>query len=139
LGGFNKAAECRFHVGELISVEGLVEGRVESVSLRTTVIRRLDTSPVHVPNSELANAAIINLDRRKYRWIYWNISLTYSSSIETLRDICQHVEQYIDESDHFVPDDKASRLVRIDTLYGSSIDMLVYCLPAQRFMRITWM
>ncbi|MFW2439682.1 MAG: mechanosensitive ion channel family protein [Arenicellales bacterium] len=127
MGGFNNAAERRFHVGEMIEVEGLVLGRVESVSLRSTVIRRLDTSPVHVPNSELANAAIINLDRRIYRRIYWNISLTYASSIDTLREICQRIEQYIDDSDHFVPADKASRFVRIDTFNDSSIDMLVYC------------
>lgn len=127
MGGFNNAAERRFHVGELISAEGLVKGRVESVSLRSTVIRRLDTTIVHVPNSELANAAIINLDRRKYRRIYWKVSLVFTSSVETLRDICKQVEQYIDDSNYFVPADRANRFVRIDSFNDSSIDMLVYC------------
>lgn len=132
MGGFNNAAERRFDVGEMICVDGLVEGVVERVDLRSTVIRRLDTAPVHVPNSELANAAIINLDRRIYRRIYWKISLTYSSSVESLREICQHVEQYIHDSDYFVTADKARQIVRIDSFNDSSIDMLVYCFTRSR-------
>jgi MscS family membrane protein len=132
MGGFNNAAERRFRVGDLISVEGLVEGFVESVDLRSTVIRRLDTAPVHVPNSQLANAAIINYDRRKYRRIYWKVSLTYSSSVETLREICQRVEQYINASDYFLPSEKASLFVRIDSFNESSIEMLVYCFTRSR-------
>ena len=132
LGGLNNAAEHRFSIGDLISVEGLVEGTVESVALRSTVIRRLDTTPVHVPNSELANSAIINYDRRIYRRIYWKISLTYSSSVETLREICQRVEKYIHDSDYFVSADKARLLVRIDSFNESSIDMLVYCFTRSR-------
>jgi MscS family membrane protein len=132
MGGFNNAAERRFSVGDLISVEGLVEGFVESVNLRSTVVRRLDTAPVHVPNSLLANAAIINHDRRKYRRIYWKVSLTYSSSVETLREICQRVELYINESDYFLPADKARLFVRIDSFNESSIDMLVYCFTRSR-------
>jgi MscS family membrane protein len=132
MGGFNNAAERRFSVGDLISVEGLVEGFVESVNLRSTVIRRLDTAPVHVPNSILANEAIINFDRRKYRRIYWKVSLTYSSSVEALREICQRVEQYINDSDYFLPSDKARLFVRVDSFNESSIDILVYCFTASR-------
>lgn len=135
MGGFSNAAERRFRVGELIRVEGLVEGVVERVDLRSTVIRRLDTAPVHVPNSDLANAAIINLDRRVYRRIYWKISLTYSSSVETLREISQRVEQYIHDSDYFVTDDNVIQMVRIDSFNDSSIDMLVYCFTRSRLYR----
>lgn len=132
MGGFNNAAERRFSVGELISVEGLVEGYVESVNLRSTVIRRLDTAPVHVPNSKLANTAIINYDRRIYRRIYWKIALRYSSSVDTLRDICQQIEQYIQNSDHFVSVERGRLIVRVDSFKDSSIDILVYCFTRSR-------
>jgi MscS family membrane protein len=127
LGGFNNAAERRFRVGDVISANGLVEGTVESVELRSTLIRRFDSSPVHVPNSELANAAIINHGRRLRRRIYWKVALTYSTPVEALRDIRQQVMHYIEQNERFVPADEANLFVRVDSLNESSVNMLVYC------------
>lgn len=127
MGGFNNAAERRFRVGDLICVEGLVEGVVESVELRSTLLRRLDSSPVHVPNSELANAAIINHGRRLRYRIYLKVALTYDTPVEILREISSRVKRYIEQSEQFVPADEANQFVRIDSLNESSVDMLVYC------------
>lgn len=91
------------------------------------MVRRFDTAPVHVPNSELATAPLINFSRLRYRRIYWKIGLTYVSSIEVLREIRDRVEQHIDDCGYFVSPDIASRFVRIDSFNESSIDMLVYC------------
>ncbi|MDA9981871.1 mechanosensitive ion channel family protein [Gammaproteobacteria bacterium] len=127
LAGFNNAAERRFREGDWIRVEGLIEGTVESVDLRSTVIRRFDKAPVYVPNSELANKLLINFSRCPHRRIYWKISLTYATSIDILRTIRERIEQYIDDSDRFVAPDLAARYVRIDSFNDSSIEMLVLC------------
>jgi len=127
LAGFTNAAEHRFGEGDWIRVGGLAEGTVELVDLRSTMIRQFDLAPVHVPNSELANAPLINFSRRPYRRIYWKIALTYVSSVDTLRGIREQIEAYIDSSGYYVPEQTASRFVRIDSFNDSSIDMLVYC------------
>lgn len=127
IAGFNNAAEHRFREGDWIRVEGLIEGTVESVDLRSTLIRRFDLAPVTVPNSELANAALANFSRCRYRRIYWKIALKHSCSIESLREIRERIEKYIDDSEHFVAPTLAARYVRIDSFSDSSIDLLVLC------------
>lgn len=127
LAGFNNAAERRFNVGDWIRVEGMVEGTVESVDLRSTVIRRFDKAPVHVPNSVLANKLLINFSRRPHRRIDWTISLTYDTSIDTLRMIRERVEQYIDDSDQFYSPGLTDRYVRIDAFTDSSINIQIVC------------
>jgi MscS family membrane protein len=127
LAGFNNAAERRFREGDWIRVDGLIEGIVESVDLRSTVVRRFDKAPVYVPNSELANQLLINFSRCPHRRIYWKISLTYASSIDVLRKIRERIEQHIDDSDRYVSPDLAPRYVRIDSFEDSSIEMLVLC------------
>jgi len=127
LAGFNNAAERRFREGDWISIEGLIEGTVESVDLRSTLVRRFDKAPVYVPNSELANNLLINFSRCPHRRIRWMISLQYATSGDTLRIIRERIEQYIDESELYVNADLAARYVRIDSFNESSIDMQILC------------
>jgi len=127
LAGFNNAAERRFREGDWISVEGLIEGTVESIDLRSTLVRRFDKAPVYVPNAELANNLLINFSRCPHRRIRWMISLTYTTSIDTLRIIRERIEQYIDASELYVNADLAARYVRIDSFNDSSIDMQILC------------
>ncbi len=127
LGGFNNAAERRFVVGDWIRIEGMVEGTVESIDLRSTVIRRFDKAPVHVPNSVLANKLLINYSRRPHRRIDWTISLTYATAIDTLRTIRDRVEKFIDDSKLFFSPAHTDRYVSIDAFTDSSIDIQIVC------------
>lgn len=127
LAGLNNAAERRFSEGDLIRVDGKVEGIVESVDLRSTKIRRHDTAPVHVPNSDLANSAVINFGRRPNRRIKWTVALTYGTSNQVLLAIRSRIESYIDDSGLFAPAEGTGRHIRINALNDSSIDLLVYC------------
>lgn len=119
--------ERRFRHGDWVRVEGLVEGTVESIGFRSTVVRRFDKAPVMVPNAQLSDTAVINFSQMMYRRIYWNIGVEYSTSIEQLREIRDGIEQYIIAHKDFVPAERASTFVRIDSFSDSSIDILVYC------------
>ncbi len=119
--------EKRFRKGHTIKVEGVVEGTVESIGFRSTVIRRFDKTPVMVPNTNLADTAVINLSERSHRRIYWNIGLEYRTTIHQLQIIREKIEQYVINSPEFVSPQEIETFVRIDSFTASSIDIMLYC------------
>ncbi|WP_421982157.1 mechanosensitive ion channel family protein [Roseibium sp.] len=127
IAGMASMGEKRFDIGDWVRVEGVVEGIVEKMELRSTVIRQFDRAAVHVPNADLANSTLINYTRRPYRRIFWEIKLVYSTSSEQLQKIRTEIEQYIDESDDFAQPNQAARYVRIDAFDESSINIMVWC------------
>lgn len=119
--------EKRFHPGDWVKVDGIVEGTVEDIGFRTTTIRRFDKAPVFVPNSKLADNAVINFTRMTHRRIYWKIGLVYDTTIDQLRDVRSRIESYILTSDDFAHPPEVSTFVRIDSFNDSSIDLMLYC------------
>ncbi|MGB1076712.1 MAG: mechanosensitive ion channel family protein, partial [Bdellovibrionales bacterium] len=127
IAGMTIIAEHRFLNGDWIKVEGVVEGVVEDIGLRSTHIRRFDKAPVHVPNSQLSDTAVINFSRMTNRRIYWKLGLTYSSTIEQLQIVRDGITKYLYENDDFETSSKVTTLVHIDSFNSSSIDLMVYC------------
>ncbi|MGD9682024.1 MAG: mechanosensitive ion channel family protein [Candidatus Obscuribacterales bacterium] len=127
IGGLLVIAEKRFHPGDWIKVDGIVEGTVEDIGFRSTMIRRFDKAPVFVPNSKLADNAVTNFTQMTHRRIYWTIGIEFGATVEQLRRIRDGLEKYIHESDEFAPPDEVSTFIRIDSFSDSSIDMMLYC------------
>ena len=119
--------EKRFRKGHSIRVDGVVEGTVESIGFRSTVIRQFDKTPVMVPNTKLADTAVVNLSERSHRRIYWNIGLEYRTSSEQLRTIRNKIENFIIVSPQFVSPEEIETFIRVDSLNSSSIDIMLYC------------
>ena len=119
--------EKRFKVGDWIRVDGVVEGTVEAIGFRSTVVRRFDKAPVMVPNAKLSDTAVTNFTEMTYRRIYWHIGVEYRTSIEQLSEIREKIAAHIAEDGDFVDAKDASTFVRIDKFGASSIDILVYC------------
>lgn len=120
-------AEKRFNRGDWILVDGIVEGTVESIGFRSTVVRRFDKAPVYVPNAKLSDSAVTNFAKMTHRRIYWKIGVEYRSSIEQLREIRDGIEAYILGSDAFAHPPEVPTFVRIDAFGPSSIDIMMYC------------
>lgn len=120
-------SERRFQNNDWILAEGVVEGTVETIGLRTTKVRRFDKAPVYVPNSKLADSAVTNFSQMTYRRISWIIGLEYRTSVEQLRRVRDGIEAHILGSDDFVRPPEAPAFVRIDSFNDSSIDLMVYC------------
>lgn len=127
IAGIASMSEKRFEIGDWVRVEGVVEGIVEKMELRSTLIRQFDQAAVHVPNAELANSTLINFTHRPHRRIHWTLQLVYGTSAEQLTRIRSEIERYIDTSEDFVPPGRASRYVRINAFDDSSINILVWC------------
>lgn len=120
-------AEQRFQNGDWILAEGVVEGFVENIGLRTTKVRRFDMAPVYVPNSKLADNAVTNFSQMTYRRISWIVGLEYSTSIDQLRRIRNSIEAGILANTDFAHPPEAPTFVRIDKFNDSSIDLMIYC------------
>ncbi len=117
--------EKRFTVGDVILVSGEVEGVVEQIGFRSTLVRRFDSTPVMVPNYKFAEQSVTNYTRRHHRRIRWLIGLEYRTTIDQLRDIRKEISTLIENENDFAKNENASFYVRIDSFSDSSIDMLV--------------
>ncbi len=120
-------AEQRFMKGDWILVNGVVEGTVENIGFRSTLVRRFDKAPVFVPNANLSDQSVINFSAMTHRRIYWKIGVEYRTTVEQLRSIRDAIEHYILNTPEFVKPPEVPTFVRIDTFNESSIDIMVYC------------
>lgn len=120
-------AEKRFNNGDWILVDGTVEGTVESIGFRSTVVRRFDKAPVYVPNTKLSDGAVTNFTAMSHRRIYWKIGVEYRTSVDQLRQIRDNIEAYVMDNDAFAKPPEVPMFVRIDSFSDSSIDIMLYC------------
>ena len=119
--------EKRFLPGDWILVDGVVEGTVEEINFRSTVVRRFDKGPVYVPNSKLSDNAVTNFSRMTHRRIKWAIGVRYDTTSEQLREIRDKVLAYLAENPAFAAPPEVATFMRVDAFGPSSIDFLLYC------------
>lgn len=124
--------ERRFLPGDWIKVDGVVEGTVERINFRSTVVRRFDKGPVYVPNAELSDNAVINFSRMSHRRIYWMIGVEYKTTADQLRHICQQISDYVSGNEEFAGPPDVPQFVRVDSFGPSSIDIMLYCFTITR-------
>ncbi|OZB13450.1 MAG: mechanosensitive ion channel protein MscS [Hyphomonas sp. 34-62-18] len=118
--------EKRFVPGEWILVDGVVEGTVVRINFRSTLVRRFDQSPVYVPNSKLADAAVTNFSRMTHRRIKWAVGVEYSTTVDQLKTIRQELEDWLMQDDRIAKPPEVALFVRVDAFNASSIDFLIY-------------
>lgn len=105
-----------------------VEGTVEEIGFRATKVRQFDKALVTLPNSKLANEALINYSRMTYRRIYWKIGVEYRSTHDQIRNIVQAISAYIHECGDFETDpEQVKTFIYLDSFGDSSIDIMLYC------------
>ncbi|SVB46837.1 uncharacterized protein METZ01_LOCUS199691, partial [marine metagenome] len=119
--------EKRFQNGDWIKVENVVEGMVEKIGFRSTLVRRFDSSPVMVPNFNFAENAVTNFSNMQNRRVHWTIGLEYRTTHEQLKNIRDQIESYIQNNGSFVKSSEQPLFVRIEKFSDSSIDLLIYC------------
>ena len=118
--------EKRFQLGDVIEVPGHAMGTVEHIGFRSTLIRQFDTTSISLPNYVFSDSAILNYSQRKYRRIKWTVGLTYDTSTENLKTICQLIEKFIQNNQDFIVNDEYQLFVRVEKFNDSSIDILIY-------------
>lgn len=127
ISGILVLVEKRFKVGDWIIVEGVIEGIVERIGFRSTVIRKFDKSLAIIPNFQFAENAVINVSSTTNWRISWIITLQYNTTIEQLKKVRDEIEKYITSSKDYKISENTEHAVRVDKFSDSSIDMYVRC------------
>jgi MscS family membrane protein len=118
--------ERRFLPGDWVQVDGVVEGTVEKINFRSTVVRRFDKGPVYVPNSKLSDNAVTNFSRMTHRRISWAIGVEYKTTTEQLAYIRDKTLEYILTHPEFAKPPEVTTFMRVDAFGPSSIDFKLY-------------
>jgi MscS family membrane protein len=127
ISGILVLVEKRFKVSDWIIVEGVIEGIVERIGFRSTVIRKFDKSLAIIPNFQFAENAVINVSSTTNWRISWIITLQYNTTIEQLKKVRDEIEKYITSSKDYKISENTEHAVRVDKFSDSSIDMYVRC------------
>ena len=117
--------EKRFTIGDVILVSNEVEGVVEQIGFRSTLVRRFDSTPVMIPNYKFAEQSVTNYSRRHHRRIRWLIGFEYKTTIDQLKKIRDSITKLIEDNEDFAKNENSSFFIRIDSFSDSSIDMLI--------------
>ena len=127
ISGILVLVERRFQVGDWIYVDGVIEGTVESIGFRSTVVRRFDKSLATIPNFQFAEKAVINNSQTTNRRINWLIGLEYRTTSKQISDIKEQIENYIQNNKDFSTGGDTFLTVNIDQFAASSIDIRLIC------------
>src|SRR5210317_2218072 len=127
ISGILVLVEKRFKVGDWIYLEGVIEGTVENIGFRSTVIRKFDKSLATIPNFQFAEKAVINQSETTNRRIDWVIGLEYRSTSDQLEKVRNEILDYIKTNDDFIISDSTPHAVNLNQFSASSIDILVRC------------
>ena len=119
--------EKRFQVGDWIFVEGVIEGTVERIGFRSTVVRRFDKSLATIPNFQFAENAVVNNSLITNRRVNWVIGLEYRTTADQLKLIKDQIENYIKNNKDFVVSEDTLLSVKIEQFAASSIDIRLIC------------
>lgn len=123
-GGLMIYLDRPFAVGDWIrSPDRNVEGTVESIGWRLTVIRTFDQRPLYVPNSAFATIALENPSRMRNRRIYETIGVRYSD-VGKVKEIVDDVRTML--SEHPDIDTGRTLIVNFNSFAASSMEFFVY-------------
>lgn len=114
-----------FKVGDWIrSPDRDIEGTVEMIGWRQTMIRTFDQRPRYVPNSLFSSIIVENPSRMTNRRIYENIGVRYDD-INKIPEIVSEIKEYLEASDLIAQNQ--TTIVSLNEFADSSVNIMVYC------------
>ena len=125
ISGILVLVEKSFKIGDWILVENIIEGIVEKIGFRSTIIRKFDKSIAIIPNFQFAENAVINISQTTNWKISWVINLQYNTTVEQLKTIRNEIEDYIKKNEDYKQE--LGYAIRVDKFANSSIDMYIRC------------
>lgn len=113
-----------FAVGDWIrSPDREIEGTVENIGCRLTLIRTFDKRPLYVPNATFATIAVENPSRMTHRRIKETIGVRYDDS-DKLAVILDDIRNMLKSHDEI--DSTQTLMVNFNQFAPSSLDFFIY-------------
>ncbi len=123
-GGLMIYMDRPFSVGDWIrSPDRNIEGTVEKIGWRLTLIRTFDKRPLYIPNSMFASISVENPSRMTHRRIYETIGVRYYDS-KLLPVIISDVKEML--LNHPEIDATQTLMVNFNEFSASSLDFFIY-------------
>ncbi len=121
-GGLAIITEKHFTIGDWIQTPS-VEGTVEGITFRSTLVRTFDQALVTIPNSVLANEAIKNWSKMGKRRVTYHLGISYLTPREKIQRCVQKIRQMLQEHPEIHPE---TIFVSFDRFNESSLDIFLY-------------
>lgn len=123
-GGLMIYLDRPFSVGDWIrSPDRDIEGTVEKIGWRLTLIRTFDKRPLYIPNSMFASISVENPSRMTHRRIYETIGVRYADG-KHLPAIVNDIKEML--LNHPEIDSKQTLMVNFNQFAASSLNFFVY-------------
>lgn len=121
-GGIVIITEKPFNIGDWIKTPS-VEGTVEDISFRSTKVRTFAQALVVVPNSTLANEAIMNWSEMGKRRINFNLGVEYQTPRHKLQRVVERIEEFLVNHKDIHPE---TIFVTFDEYAENSLNIMLY-------------
>ncbi len=123
-GGLMIYMDRPFSVGDWIrSPDRNIEGTVEKIGWRLTLIRTFDKRPLYIPNSMFASISVENPSRMTHRRINETIGIRYDDSKQLPRIITDVKDMLVN---HPEIDNTQTLMVNFNEFSASSLDFFIY-------------
>lgn len=124
LAGMFILLENQYRVGDIIRINtGEVSGRVEKVSLRTTVLRDMDGMQHHIPNGVISIATNMTMD---YSNVNIDIAVSYDTNIDKLVKVINQVGEQMAEDEEWAKHIlEAPKFLRINDFSAAAISVKI--------------
>lgn len=127
LGSFLIFMDKPFTVGDVVKVDG-IEGTIERVGFRSTVLRSADKTTYVIPNRSMIDGVLENLTMRNARRVKFDIGLTYETSNEVLRKIVAEISEFLKANPG-----TTDATVALDSFGDSALNIqIIYLVPMKK-------
>lgn len=123
-GGLTIYLDRPFAVGDWIrTLDGQIEGRVEYIGWRSTVVRTFERRPIYIPNALFTTLAVENPARMSHRRIREWVGVRYED-MEKVPALVEDLRLRLAALPELTREDQS---VHLDRFGPSSVDLLVVC------------
>lgn len=122
IGGIAIFLDKPYKVGDYIKVDKY-EGTVELIKFRSTNIRTLENTVLHVPNSEMASASVINYGEMQKRRYYTKLTIELDTPLEKIEKVTKEIENMLKEREDILKDGKLS--VKFQEISDNGFDLVI--------------
>lgn len=120
-GGLDIFLDRPFKVGDWIQVHDY-EGTVEGISFRSTKIRTFENSLLSIPNSTLADFAIINWSKMEKRRYKMTLCIERDTDIEKIKRVSERIKSMLFKHEDILDE---SIIVKFDAIESNGIDLMI--------------